>query len=84
MLRPTISDVQDKYCGECYDMYLIQSQYTKVASFGRHHKRDGAAFDNATSFVVSVALALNNVNIVAVTTRIVLQEKLPVLDVGCL
>ena len=27
MFRPTITDMQDKYCGNCYDIYLIQSQY---------------------------------------------------------
>ena len=39
MFRPTITDMQDKYCGNCYDIYLIQSQYTKAAACGRHHKR---------------------------------------------
>ena len=39
MRRPTITDMLDKYCGDCYDIYLIQSQYAKVAAFGRHHKR---------------------------------------------
>ena len=32
MFRPTIIDMQDKYCGNCYDIYLIQFQYTKVAA----------------------------------------------------
>ena len=73
MLRPTITDMQDKYCGECYDIYLIQFQYAKVAAFGRHHKRGGAAFCRATSFVASFVLALNKVNIVAVTTILVLH-----------
>ena len=36
MLRPIITDVQDKYYGDRYDIYLIQSQYTKVVAFGRH------------------------------------------------
>ena len=71
MFRPTITDMQDKYCGDCYDIYTIQSQYTKVAACGRHHKRGGAAFGRATSFVVSFVLALNRVNIVAVTTILV-------------
>ena len=62
MFRPTITDMQDKYCGNCYDIYLIQSQYTKVAAFGR-----------ATSVVVSFVLALNRVNTVAVTTILVLH-----------
>ena len=73
MLRPTITDMQGKCCGDCYDIYLIQSQYTKVAAFGRHHKRGDAAFGRATSFVVSFVLALNKVNIVAVTTILVLH-----------
>ena len=53
ILRPTITDMQDKYCGDGYDIYLIQSQYTKVAAFGRHHKRGDAAFGRSTSFVAS-------------------------------
>ena len=65
MFRPTITDMQDKYCGNCYDIYLMQSQYTKVAAFGRHHKRGAAAFGRATSFVLSFVLLLNKVNIVA-------------------
>ena len=49
MFSLTITDMQDKYCGNCYDIYLIQSLYSKVAAFGRHHKRGGAAFGRATS-----------------------------------
>ena len=30
MLRPTITDMQGKYCGNCYDIHLIQSQCTKM------------------------------------------------------
>ena len=66
MFRPTITDMQDKYCGDRYDIYRIQSRYTKVAAFGRHHKSGGTAFGRATSFVVSFVSALNTVNIVAV------------------
>ena len=62
MMSNTITDMQGKYCGDCYDIYSIQSQYTKVAAFGR-----------ATSFVVSFVLALNRVNIVAVTTILALH-----------
>ena len=62
MFRPTITDMQDKHCGDCYDFYPIQSQYTKVAAFGR-----------ATSFVVSFVLASNKVIIVAITTILVLH-----------
>ena len=46
MFRLVITDMQDKYCGDCYDVYLIQSQYTKVAAFGPHHKRGGATPQN--------------------------------------
>ena len=67
------TDMQDKYCGDCYDIHPIQSRYTKVAACGRHHKRGDAAFGRATSFVVSFALALNRVNVVAVTTILVLH-----------
>ena len=37
MFRPTITDMQDKYCGNWLDIYLIQSQYKG------NHKRGGAA-----------------------------------------
>ena len=37
MLRPTITDGQDKYCAICYDTYLIQGQYKG------NNKRGGAA-----------------------------------------
>ena len=73
MFRPTITDMQDKYCGNCYDIYLIQSQYKG------DHNRGGAAEGRATSVVVAAAgrhrciLALNKLNIVAVTTILVLH-----------
>ena len=72
MFRPTITDMQDKYCGDCYDIYFIQSLY-KGAACGRYHKGGRAAFGHAPTFVVSFVLALNKVNIVAVTTILVLQ-----------
>ena len=53
----TITDMQDKYCGNCYS-----TMFTLFKAFGR-----------ATSFVVSFVLALNHVNIVAVTTILVLH-----------
>ena len=67
------TDMQDKYCGDCYDIHRIQSQYKGT------HKRGGAAEGRATSFVVAAKgrhlciLALNKVNIVAVTTILVLH-----------
>ena len=73
MFRPTITDMHDKYCGNRYDIYLIQSQYKG------NHKRGGAAEGRATSFVVAAKgrhlciLALNKVNIVAVTTILVVH-----------
>ena len=67
LFRPTITDMQDKYCGECYDIYVIQSQYKG------NHKRGGSAFGRATSFVVFFVLALNRMNVVAVTTILVLH-----------
>ena len=73
IFRPAITDMQGKHLGGCYDMYLSQSQYTKVAAFGHQHKRGSGAFGRANSFVASFALALNKVNIVAVTTILVLQ-----------
>ena len=59
--------------GECYDIHHIQSQYKEK------HKRDGAAEGRATSFVVPAEgrhlciLALNEVDIVAVSTILVLH-----------
>ena len=44
-----------------------------MAAFGRHHKRGAAAVGRATSFLVSTVSALNTVNIVAVTTILVLH-----------
>ena len=64
--------MQDKYCGH-YDIHPIQSQCTKVAAVGRDHGRGGATFDRGTSFVLSFVLALNRVNVVAVTTLLVLH-----------
>ena len=61
MFKPIIIDTQDKYCGNCDDYYLIQSQYTKVEACGHHHKRGGAAFGRATSVVCSFVLALNKI-----------------------
>ena len=57
ILFANTTDMQDKYCGNCYDIYLIQSKYTKVGPFGR-----------ATSFVVAFVEAVNIVNVVAVKT----------------
>ena len=44
-----------------------------MAAVGRHHKRGAAASGRGTSFVVSFVLALNRVNVVAVTTILVLH-----------
>ena len=57
--------MQDKYYGDCYDIHPIQSQYKGNRESG------GAAEGRATSFVVSFVLALNMVNVVAVTTVLV-------------
>ena len=54
-------------------VYPTQTPTTKAAAAGRQHKNSGAAFGRATSFVVSFGLVLNVVNIVAVTTIIVLH-----------
>ena len=60
--RPTMTDMQDKYCCDCYEKYFIKSQYTKVPAVGR-----------ATSFVVSFVLGFDGVNIVAVNAILVLH-----------
>ena len=73
MFRATITDMQDKYCGDCYDIYIIQSHYKG------NHKKGGATEGRATSCVVAAKahhlciLALNRVNIVAGTTILVLH-----------
>ena len=68
------TDMQDKYCGHCYDIHPIQSQYKKMAAAGHHHhQRGGTAFCRAIPFVVFFILALNKVNVVAVTTLLVLR-----------
>ena len=38
---------------------------TKVEAVSRHHKRGGAAFIRATSFVVSFVVVMNRVDVVA-------------------
>ena len=45
----------------------------QVAAVGRHHKRGGAAFGCATSFVVPFVVAMNRVDVVAVDTILVLR-----------
>ena len=73
MLKLIITDMQDTYCGDCFDIYIIPGEYKG------NHTRGGAAEGRATSFVVAAAgrhlciLALNGVNIVAVTTILVLH-----------
>ena len=67
------TDMHDKYCGDCYDIHLIQSQYKG------NHERGGAAEGRATFFVVAAEgrhlciSALNTVNLVAVTKILVLR-----------
>ena len=62
------TDMQDKDCGDCYDIHPIESQHARVAAFGRHHKRGDAAFGRATSFVVSFKCALNGASVLALST----------------
>ena len=62
MFRPAITDTQDKYCGDCYDIHPIQSQYKG------NRKRGGAAEGRHLCM-----LALNKVNISVVTTILVLH-----------
>ena len=53
---------------------LFKATITKVAAFGRHHKRGGAASCRATSSVVSfVVVALNMVNIVGLVVGLVVE-----------
>ena len=46
---------------------------TKVAAFGRHHKRDGAGFGRATSSAVSFVVAMNRLDVVALNTIFALR-----------
>ena len=46
---------------------------TKVAAFGRHHQRGGAAFGRATSVAVSFVVAMNRVDVVALNTTFALR-----------
>ena len=63
---------QNTFCGE--SPRRVTAKYgDKVTAFGRHHKRGDAAFGRATSSVVSFVLALNRVNVVVVTTILVLH-----------
>ena len=67
------TDMQDKYCGHCYDIHPIQSQYKG------NRRRGGATEGRVISFVAVAAsrhlcmLALNEVNIVAVITILVVH-----------
>ena len=63
------TDMQDKYCGVCYDIHHVQSQYKG------NDKRGGATEGHVTSFVDRhfCILALYRVNIVAVITILVLH-----------
>ena len=47
MFRPTITDMQDKYCGDRYDTYRIQSRHKG------NYTRCGTAEGRNTSFVVA-------------------------------
>ena len=63
-------------------MFTLFTTTTKLAAFGRHHKRGGAAFGRATSFVASFVEvtrpeAVNIPNIVAVNTVLVLHLSQP-------
>ena len=51
---------------------------TKVAAFGRHHKRGAAAFGRGTSFVVSFVAAMNRVDVVDLVVGLVDVD----LDIG--
>ena len=76
MARNMISkhtDMQDEYCGDCCNIHPIQTQYKG------NHKRSGAPEGRVTCFVVAAAgrhlciVALNRVNVVVVTTILVLH-----------
>ena len=67
------TDMQDKYCGHSNNINPIQSQYKG------NRRRGAAAEGRSTSFVVAAYcrhvsfLALNGVNVVAVTTIVALH-----------
>ena len=56
IFRPTITDVQDEYCGECYDIRSIQNQNQG------NHKRGGRRqppLNRVNIVAVTTALALH-------------------------
>ena len=55
---------------------------TKVAAFGRHHRRGGAAFGRATSFVVSFVVAMNREDVAALNTIFALRLSKTTRTVG--
>ena len=76
------TDLQDKYCDHCYDIYRIQSQYKG------NHKRGGPARGRATFAVAAngrhiCTLALNSANAIAMTTILVLHVGVIGHDVPC-
>ena len=58
-------------------IFTIFTASTKVAAFGRHHKRDGVAFGRATSFVASIVEAVSIGKFVAVNTVLVVHLSQP-------
>ena len=65
------TDMQDKYCADCYDIHSFKSNIQRWQPLAATKKKVGAAFGRATSLVVSLVLVLNTVNIVAVITILV-------------
>ena len=71
-VRPTdspssLTETQNKYCVDCYDIYSIHSLYKAS------HKKSGAAEGRATSSVIPFVLGSNKVNMPAITTILVLH-----------
>ena len=75
MFKPTITDMEDKYCGNCNDIYPIQSQdkggglRPPPQKRRRGQKETQRKPQKATGR--RLLLPLNKVNIVAMTTILV-------------
>ena len=63
----SLTETQNKYCVDCYDIYSIHGNYKA------NHKRGGAAFAPATSLVASFVMAMTRVDVVALNTIFALR-----------
>ena len=67
------TDMQDKYIGHSNDIHIIQDKTQRRRTLAATTKEVPRPYGRGPSFVVSFALALNSVDVVAVTTVLVLH-----------